>query len=269
MGTIHIRGNTIVSNADVPALSVADRIRSFLVRRYVQPSRIRHANEITIRAGDVHGEIGFANRMPLVCSVLDGKRFRQENGLELIERTGPRQGSTAIFRFRLQTGDAISIASPTVTKPASQFEVLPPNVDEKNITTVCLISSVGEKRPTPVAAKDLYVSDWFRKARAFAERKRYRWYILSAEYGLVPPEAVIAPYEKALKAMTIRARRAWAERVLDALLSSEPDIHSVIFLAGQRYREFLADALRIRSVQVEIPMEGLRISEQLSWMARS
>jgi hypothetical protein len=35
--------------------------------------------------------------------------------------------------------------------------------------------------------------------------------------------------------------------------------------AGMRYREFLMDYLCDRGVDVEIPLEGLRIGEQLSW----
>lgn len=42
----------------------------------------------------------------------------------------------------------------------------------------------------------------------------------------------------------------------------------VVFLAGQRYREFLADHLKSRGIVVEVPMEGLRIGQQLSWLGR-
>ena len=42
---------------------------------------------------------------------------------------------------------------------------------------------------------------------------------------------------------------------------------TVVFLAGARYREFLVPALREFGTSIEIPMEGLRIGEQLSWLA--
>jgi hypothetical protein len=40
------------------------------------------------------------------------------------------------------------------------------------------------------------------------------------------------------------------------------------FLAGQRYREFLEASLRSRGLVVSIPMEGLGIGKQLSWLNR-
>lgn len=60
-----------------------------------------------------------------------------------------------------------------------------------------------------MAAKDLYISDWFVKARAYVEQAGDEWFILSAEYGLVSPETVIAPYERTLNTMGIAERRAW------------------------------------------------------------
>ncbi|HTT83297.1 MAG TPA: hypothetical protein VMF67_07435 [Rhizomicrobium sp.] len=249
--------------------SVADLIRNFLVRRYVQSARAQGTDVISIRAGDVHKEIGFVNRMPLICSVLDGKRFREENGLELIDRNGPRQGSTVTFRFRLTNRESVRRPPSTAIKQTSAVATPLRASDQRCADTICLVSCVSKKRTFPEAAKNLYVSDWFRKARAFVERKGYRWYVLSAEYGLVAPDAVIAPYERTLNTMSIQERRVWAERVLAALFSSVPDLKSVVILAGSRYREFIADALRDRRVQIDIPMEGLRIGEQLSWLAHS
>ena len=81
--------------------SLADGIRSFLRQRYVQPAKANGNSEILIRAGDVHRDIGLANRMPAVCSVLDGRLFQEQNALELIERTGSNQGANATFRFRV------------------------------------------------------------------------------------------------------------------------------------------------------------------------
>ncbi len=68
-----------------------------------------------------------------------------------------------------------------------------------------------------MAARDLYVSDWFVKARAYVERTGIDWCILSAEYGLLDPESVIAPYERTLNTMGVVERRAWASKVLGQL----------------------------------------------------
>jgi hypothetical protein len=45
----------------------------------------------------------------------------------------------------------------------------------------------------------------------------------------------------------------------------QPGDH-VVFLAGIKYRENLIDPIREMGCSVEIPMEGLGIGKQLSWL---
>ena len=139
---------------------------------------------------------------------------------------------------------------------------------QPNRLTVYLVSCVSQKREQACAARDLYVSDWFRKARRFAEASGCPWYVLSAKHGLVAPDQVIAPYEQTLNTTRVAGRRAWGERVAAQLAEAVPDLSRVVFLAGGRYREFLAPHLAGRGVEVSVPMEGLRIGEQLSWLGQ-
>jgi hypothetical protein len=120
-----------------------------------------------------------------------------------------------------------------------------------------------------MAAKDLYISDWFVKARAYVEQAGDEWFILSAEYGLVSSETVIAPYERTLNTLRIADRRAWGGKVLRQLLPKLKGVDRVVILAGARYREFLVDAIRGKGLTVEIPLEGMRIGEQLRWLKRN
>jgi len=136
------------------------------------------------------------------------------------------------------------------------------------IATAYLVSCVRQKREQASAARDLYVSALFRKARRYAEASGCPWFILSAEYGLVAPDQVVAPYERTLNAMPVAERRAWAGRVAVQLAQAVPDLSRVVFLAGERYREFLARHLAGRGVAVSVPIEGLRIGEQLSWLGQ-
>ena len=142
-------------------------------------------------------------------------------------------------------------------------------IRDMNIRTeICLLSCVGQKLPDPAPARDLYTSSWFVKARAFAEKTGQPWFVLSAKYGLVHPDDVIAPYDLTLNNMPVADRRTWANAVLSQL---EPHLNSsgsVMFLAGRRYREFLEPQLRGRGLNVAVPMEGLRIGEQLGWLTR-
>ena len=133
---------------------------------------------------------------------------------------------------------------------------------------VYLVSCVSQKRVTPSPAKDLYTSPLFRKARAYVERTGDLWFVLSAQYGLVHPDEVIEPYDLTLNTMEVSGRRRWAGRVLTQLEPHLDGVGTVTFMAGQRYREFLELPLRSRGLIVSVPMEGLKIGEQLSWLSR-
>jgi hypothetical protein len=135
-------------------------------------------------------------------------------------------------------------------------------------TTVYLVSCVSQKREQACEARDLYVSEFFRKARRYVETSGCPWFVLSAEHGLVAPGQVIAPYERTLNTMRIADRQVWALRVAAQLAETSPDLSRVVFLAGERYREFLARILAGREVAVSVPMQGLRIGEQLRWLGQ-
>jgi hypothetical protein len=143
------------------------------------------------------------------------------------------------------------------------------NTSHKSKTeTVCLVSCVGEKRDHASPAKSLYTSQWFRKARAYVETTNLSWYVLSAKHGLLHPDAVIEPYDKTLNKMRIAERREWAASVIRQLEEAAPDVKRVVFLAGQRYREFVADTLINRGIKIDVPMRGLGIGKQLAWLKR-
>ena len=129
-----------------------------------------------------------------------------------------------------------------------------------------LVSCVSRKGDAPARAKDLYQSDWFCKARAWVEHTGRTWFILSAKYGLVHPEAVIAPYEKTLKKMAAAERQAWAAATIKQLEPHLDGVELVVFLAGQRYREHLELPLQSRGIATSAPMARVGIGRQLAWL---
>ena len=134
--------------------------------------------------------------------------------------------------------------------------------------TVALVACASTKRSYACAAKDLYVSSLFVKARAYAESRASDWFILSAEHGALEPHAVIEPYDRTLNTMGQDERAAWARRVLAQLDEAVQPGDTVVMLAGNTYREGLVPALRGRGVHVDIPMAGMRIGEQVAWLSR-
>ncbi len=118
----------------------------------------------------------------------------------------------------------------------------------------------------PSKARDLYRSDWFIKARAYVEAQNAEWFILSAKYGVVHPEQLIHPYDVTLNNMSAEERQAWAREVVDQLRTKCGRGDRVIFLAGQRYREYLIPALTGWGCEVETPMSGMGIGKQKAWL---
>jgi len=80
-------------------MTLADKIRAFVIRFRIDPARKAGKREVTVRAGDVHSQAGLENRMPAVCGALDAKKFVDAHGIELLSRTGPHQGANVEWVF--------------------------------------------------------------------------------------------------------------------------------------------------------------------------
>jgi len=131
---------------------------------------------------------------------------------------------------------------------------------------VFLVSCVAGKRSEPTPAAELYTSAWFIKARELVEASGEPWFILSAEHGLLAPDQVIAPYERTLNTISASERRDWGQRVQQQIEARPINADEVVVLAGNRYRANLMPYLRKRFSKVTVPMEGLTIGRQLSWL---
>ena len=138
----------------------------------------------------------------------------------------------------------------------------------EKVDTIYVVSCVWSKRATPALAKDLYQSDWFLKARAYAESVGSCWFILSAEYGLVHPDEMIEPHKMTLNMMGVAERRNWSCRVQQQMDERMPNASRIVVLATQPYREFLMDYLGRRATTVHVPMAGMRNGQQLSWLGK-
>jgi hypothetical protein len=98
--------------------------------------------------------------------------------------------------------------------------------------TIYLVSCVSKKGATRTQARDLYKSDWFLKARHYVESTGRPWFILSAKYGLVPPDQILDPYEQSLNAMHKSDRKKWARMVEAEMEKSLPVADRIVVLAA-------------------------------------
>jgi hypothetical protein len=131
-----------------------------------------------------------------------------------------------------------------------------------------LVSCVNKKWDVPCAARDLYISPWFEKARRYAEERGDDWRILSAAHGLVHPDQKLRPYNVWMGDLTARERAEWSDNVLGDVLAIVSPGDEVEILAGAQYRKHLEPALRRHGIRVTVPMKGLGIGQQLGWLKR-
>lgn len=137
---------------------------------------------------------------------------------------------------------------------------------------VGLVGCVKAKQTTASPAEDLYVSTLFTGRRRYVERTCDRWFVLSAKHGLLEPVTLVAPYDETLKTKGRLERRRWSESVLEQIDIALGDVTGATFEihAGAEYRDHgLTAGLRARGAVVEVPVEGLRIGEQLAFYSRS
>jgi hypothetical protein len=106
----------------------------------------------------------------------------------------------------------------------------------------------------------------FQKSRAWAERNCDEWLILSAKHGLVEPDAELEPYDETLAALSRSQRRDWAEGVFADLYRRRVLDGTLVFLAGQTYRQDLVRLLCKAGALATAPMAGLSIGRQMQWL---
>ena len=94
------------------------------------------------------------------------------------------------------------------------------------------------------------------------------WFVLSAEHGLVAPRTLIDPYDTTLNGTTLAEREAWSVRVIRQIAELDLRGDLAVVLAGQNCRAFLMNPLTARFEKVRVPMEGLMMGQQLSWLSK-
>ncbi len=136
---------------------------------------------------------------------------------------------------------------------------------------IALVGCVKTKRKGTFPARDLYVSPLFLKRRAYVEATGVRWWILSAEHGLVAPMTNLRDYERTLNRMSAADRRSWGERVLRQLRAELGSLDGYTFEvhAGSHYVAAIAAGLRAAGATIDLPTAGLGLGQQLAWYGRN
>jgi len=82
-------------------MSHSDDVRNYCLVTYIKPARRKSEKIIKIRSGDVHRNMNYKNRYPLVCSALGSNTFEELAHVKRISIEGPLNGSNTLFTFEL------------------------------------------------------------------------------------------------------------------------------------------------------------------------
>ena len=80
---------------------LADQIREFVDDNYVAPARERGERSFSVRAGDVHSDMGLSARLPAVCAALGTDKFERNYGLRRTSVEGPINGANCVLTFEI------------------------------------------------------------------------------------------------------------------------------------------------------------------------
>jgi len=83
-------------------LRPSDRVREHVKRKYIDPARKAGKKTLSIRAGDIHEELEFSRRIPVVCSALRSRKLSNKCDVELTYIGGPNNSTTTTFTYRLK-----------------------------------------------------------------------------------------------------------------------------------------------------------------------
>ncbi len=130
---------------------------------------------------------------------------------------------------------------------------------------IALISAPRRQLAFPSRPIKLYSpSEFFTLALTLATRTADKTFILSPRYGLLAPDGpALAPYQEAFDRWPPAQRRAWAERVIAALVPRLRPGDICVFYAGRAYREDIQYRLRALGYASEVPLQGLDPDAQL------
>ncbi len=154
---------------------------------------------------------------------------------------------------------------PTDSQEADPSEQPAPAPAPASPRRIALISAPRRQLAFPSRPTKLYSpSEFFTLALTLATRTADKTFILSPRYGLLAPDGpALAPYQEAFDRWLPAQRRAWAERIMVALLPRLRPGDICVFYAGRAYREDIQHRLRAQGYPSEIPLQGLDPDAQL------
>jgi hypothetical protein len=209
---------------------------------------------------DVDGVLWPPKQALAVATGIDASEFTSHRALGLFERLG----------FRTSPWGADQPTAPRQPPAAAPLRA----TDARSGLTaaasaasdIVLVGCSGSKADGPARAAELFTGAAFRKARDLAIATGKPWYVISAKFGLLHPDEVIAPYDVYLPKQSPRYRSAWARWVV-AQLAEQHHLQGAVIEAhaGSTYCDPLIGPLSEAGATLVQPLAGLGLGRRLAW----
>ena len=82
-------------------MSLSDDVRKYCLEKYILPARKDGNNTVIIRVGDIHKELNFKDKIPLVCSSIGTNKFKEMAKVERVSIEGPIGGAETFYTFKI------------------------------------------------------------------------------------------------------------------------------------------------------------------------
>jgi len=148
-------------------MNQADDIRRFVIARYIEPARSRGEEKVSVKAGDVHREMGLNNALPAVCSAIGSNRFLAEANVREIAREGPSNGSKVLFTFELGNTGPFGV---TTAEAELHVRYRMPDVDNEKMVSFNLPDGRAIALQRDIAKVQLWLEDNSQSAPASEQR---------------------------------------------------------------------------------------------------
>ncbi len=136
-----------------------------------------------------------------------------------------------------------------------------------NAPRVALVGCAAQKAKHRTKARVLYTSALFRTSLEYAEKTCDEVLIVSALYGIIPPDQVIEPYNRKLDEFGLRDREDWGCREMTTFARREVK-PVVVILAGKLYADALMYGAHWHNLpRPETPLDKIAgVGKRIAWL---